>query len=135
MHELSIAHSLTQMATAAIEQEGIDHVEAVHLKLGALSGVIKDALLFSYDIAVEGTVLEGSKLIIEEVPVIVHCSKCGDVELPNIQSFRCPECNELTADIRQGKEVEITSIAYQETDPDSLIVTPTRSDYDEAIRT
>ncbi len=32
-------------------------VHAVHLKLGALSGVVKDALLFSYGIACEGTLL------------------------------------------------------------------------------
>ena len=133
MHELSIAYSLTEIAGAAVEAEGIEQVEAVHLKLGALSGVIKDALLFSYDIATKGTILAGSKLIIHEVPVIVKCATCGEVELPNIQSFRCPHCDTLTADIRQGKEVEIISIEYREED-DPYPVDSDHPNYDETFR-
>ena len=93
MHELSIAHSLVEVASAALaheESEGDVVVEAVHLRLGVLSGVVKEALLFGYGIATDGTVLAGSKLIIEELPVLLFCPTCGEVELPDIQSFRCP---------------------------------------------
>ena len=34
-------------------------VSAVHLRLGALSGVVKDALLFSYEVACQDTPLAG----------------------------------------------------------------------------
>ena len=37
----------------------------------------KEALLFSYDLACEGTSLEGSSLIIEEIPIRIHCPACG----------------------------------------------------------
>ncbi len=114
MHELSIAYSLVQTAVHAAQESNIEQVQAVHLRLGALSGVIKDALLFSYDIAAKGTILEGSRLEIEEIPVIVHCTNCGDVTLPSIQRFRCPICDRPSADIRQGKELEIISLEYDE---------------------
>lgn len=117
MHELSIAYSLVQMASAAAEEEGITQVTAVHLKLGALSGVIQDALLFSYDIATKDTVLAGSKLIIEDVPVVVNCSCCGEVELANIQRFRCPVCDVVTADIVRGKELQISALEYEDGEP------------------
>jgi len=41
-------------------------VSAVHRRLGALSGVVKDALLFSYEVACQDTPLEGSRLLIEK---------------------------------------------------------------------
>lgn len=50
MHELSIAMSIVEAAEEEAEQRNV-HVNAVHLRLGALSGVVKDTLLFSYEVA------------------------------------------------------------------------------------
>ncbi len=56
MHELSIALSILDIAE---EEAGdrVGRVAAVHLKLGPLSGVVKEALLSAYDLAREGTAL------------------------------------------------------------------------------
>ena len=48
-----------------VRHEG-QRVTALHLKLGVLSGIVKEALNFSWEIACQGTALEGSHLIIEE---------------------------------------------------------------------
>ena len=66
MHELSIALSMIDMASEEAVRHGGGRVLALHLKLGHLSGVVKEALTFSYEIACQGTALEGSRLIIEE---------------------------------------------------------------------
>ncbi|MEL6149386.1 MAG: hydrogenase maturation nickel metallochaperone HypA, partial [Chloroflexota bacterium] len=50
MHELSIAYSLVNTAEAAARDAGVTAVSRVYLQLGAISGVVHDALLFSYDI-------------------------------------------------------------------------------------
>jgi hypothetical protein len=34
-----------------------------------------------------------------------------------VQSFRCPRCGELAADLRQGRELEIESIELEEPEP------------------
>ncbi len=115
MHELSIAQSLVEIASEAAVEAKAKSVEVVTLQIGALSGVVKDALLFSYDIVIEDTILAGSRLEIEELPVIVYCSTCDlQSTLPNIQRFRCSKCDQPTADIVQGKEMSITSLAYAE---------------------
>ncbi len=44
MHELSIAMSIVELAEEEAERRSVQ-VNAVHLKLGALSGVVKEALL------------------------------------------------------------------------------------------
>ena len=67
MHELSIAMSIVDMAQEEAERRNVQ-VDAVHLDLGALSGVVKEALLFSYGVACDGTLLEGSRLVVTDIP-------------------------------------------------------------------
>ncbi|MDV7389830.1 hydrogenase maturation nickel metallochaperone HypA, partial [Arthrospira platensis SPKY1] len=86
-------------------------VAAVHLRIGRLAGIEAGALHFSYDLVVEGTRLAGSRLVIEDVAVAIHCAVCDrERELPGIQRFRCPTCDTPSGDIRRGRELEVTSI-------------------------
>ena len=90
-------------------------VSAVHLRLGALSGVVKDALLFSYEVACQDTPLQGSQLIVEDMPVIVFCAQCKEMRtLESVQLFQCPECGTPTMDVRQGKELEVFALEVVE---------------------
>ena len=68
MHELSIALSIVEGAREEAERHGGGRVAAVHLKLGPLAGVAREALEFSYDLACEGSELEGSRLVVEPAP-------------------------------------------------------------------
>lgn len=111
MHELSIAYSLVDLASETAREAGATRVREVHIRLGALSGVVRGALEFSYEIATADTLLEGSTLVVHELPVRVYCANCQqEVELARVQSFRCPLCDAPSGDIRQGRELEIESI-------------------------
>lgn len=108
MHELGIAQNLVAIVQQAAQESGATHVESVHLRLGVFSGIWKDALCFAYDIATKDTLLEGSTLVITDVPLIVYCPSCQrEVHLPSVQLFCCPDCDTPTTDIRQGKEIDI----------------------------
>ncbi len=114
MHELSIAMGIVEAALEEAQKRGVQ-VCAVHLRLGALSGVVKDALLFSYEVASQDTPLAGSRLIVEDVPVAVFCPQCREQRiLTSVQSFICPECGLSTMDVRQGKELEVFALEVQE---------------------
>jgi hydrogenase nickel incorporation protein HypA/HybF len=116
MHELSIAMSIVDAAVEEGERRGVQ-VTAVHLRLGALSGVVKDALLFSYEMACLDTPLQGSRLIIEDVPVVIFCPKCQEKRvLKSVQMFACPECGTPSIDVRQGKELEVFALEVPEGD-------------------
>lgn len=111
MHELSIAYSLVEAANTAALEAGASRVELVHIRLGMLAGVVKDALLFSFDIAAEGSLLAGAQLLIEDVPVRIFCVHCqAEAELPSVQSFRCPRCNTPSGQIVSGRELEIVGL-------------------------
>lgn len=111
VHELSIAMSMVEMATAEAARQGAAQVHALHLKLGPLSGVVKEALLFSWEVACEGSPLAGSQLLIEEVPVVVRCPECRiNRTLPSIQNFSCPVCRTPTPVVVSGKELEVVAL-------------------------
>ncbi|HLH41006.1 MAG TPA: hydrogenase maturation nickel metallochaperone HypA [Bryobacteraceae bacterium] len=114
MHELSIALSIVEMAEeeAAARQA---RIRAVHLKLGRLSGVVKDALLASYDMAAAGTALEGSRLVIEEVPIVGYCAKCQARRgVDGVQWFLCPRCGSPISEILEGKELQVRALEIAE---------------------
>ena len=115
MHELSIAHSLVEIANAAAERAGATQVTQVHVAVGALSGVAIESLLFCYDIAASGTLLEGSRLVIREVPLAVYCSACSsEVALAEPNRFVCPDCGAPTPEIRRGRELAVESLEIEE---------------------
>jgi len=122
MHELSIAMSMVEMATEESQRLGAERVTALHLKVGLLSGVVKDALIFSYEVACAGTPLEGSKLIIEDVPVKVYCPRCSsEKELDSIQLFACSACGELTPEVLEGRELQVVAMEIEEKHAEALI--------------
>ena len=115
MHELSIVSSVVDSVMESLERYPGARVKEVRLRVGALSAVVEDSLQFCYEIATADTPLEGSKLVVKILPVVMHCARCdADVELQSVQSFRCPRCGELVGDLRQGRELEIEAIEIEE---------------------
>jgi hydrogenase nickel incorporation protein HypA/HybF len=111
MHELSIALSIIDLVEEEAASRGEMQVEAVHLKIGQLCGVVKDALVSSYEIATQQTPLEGSRLVIEEVAVVVNCPECrAPRPVHSVQSCCCAVCGTATADIVQGRELMVTAL-------------------------
>lgn len=114
MHELSIISSVVNTVSAAVAEAGGGQVELVRLRVGALAGVVNEALQFSYDLATDGTALQGSRLEIEDLPVVIFCEFCKEEQmLDGVQSFRCPVCSTPSRDIRQGRELEIVSVLLE----------------------
>ncbi len=111
MHELSIAISIVEVAREEAESRGALGVDVVHLRLGPLSGVVKEALLFSYEVACHQTLLEGSKLFIEEIPILANCPSCKEPRpVQSMQSLCCVECGTPTPEILEGRELMVTAL-------------------------
>jgi hydrogenase nickel incorporation protein HypA/HybF len=113
MHELSIALSILDVAAEEAERHH-GRVAAVHLKLGPLSGVVKDALVAAYDLAREGTPLAEAELRVEEVPVVAYCPVCAaERALAGPQELCCPACGALTPEIVTGRELEVVALEIE----------------------
>lgn len=111
MHELALAVSIVQIAEQEARRHGGGRVEAIHLRIGPLAGVVKEALLAAFPIAARGTAVDGSRLVIEDVPLVIYCPVCR-AESPVAADgwLRCPACRTPTGDIRQGRELEVAAL-------------------------
>ena len=111
MHELSIALSMVEVAAEEAQRREASRVTAIHLKLGPLSGVVKAALRSAYELACEGSPLAGSRLVIEDAPVIVFCPTCqARRPVASIHRICCQSCGTPTPDIVSGREMEVTAL-------------------------
>jgi len=106
MHELSLVSSIVETVTETLAAHPGAQVREVRLR---------ESLEFCWGIVSEGTLLQGSRLVVDLLPVVVYCEQCAqDATLDGVQSFRCPRCNELCGEMRQGRELEIDSIEIDE---------------------
>jgi hydrogenase nickel incorporation protein HypA/HybF len=111
VHEITVALSLLDGVQATALEQGIERVSAVNVRVGALSGVVRDALLFSWDVATAQTVAAGSELRIEEVPLVVFCEQC-ECERAPLPGYGlvCPECGTPSPRILSGREMQLVSM-------------------------
>ncbi len=106
MHELAIAESVIDAVTA---KTGSAPVTSVRLEVGVLSGVLTDALRFSFEVAAAGTPLEGAELVVDQPAGRARCADCGsDFGLPDL-ILLCP-CGSSNVRVTGGDELRILSV-------------------------
>lgn len=112
MHELSVALRIVEALDEELAGEPDDlKISTVALQVGTLTGLVPEALDFSWGMASEGSRLQGSKLEIQIVDAAGYCQGCKQEQpLTNLQSMRCPVCRDPIAQITGGNEMEILTV-------------------------
>lgn len=110
MHEVGLIQEAIRMATENATTAGASRVRRICLRVGAMSGVVPDALRFAFDVVCRGTAAEDAVLEIESVPAVCWCSRCqAEFECADFVN-ECPRCHELSGDLRRGTELELTKV-------------------------
>jgi hydrogenase nickel incorporation protein HypA/HybF len=113
MHELSIALAILDIAEEEAGRRS-GRVAAIHLKLGRLSGVVEEALRSAFEMAREGTSLAQSELVIENVPLVVHCAACNADGSPgSLLMLCCPTCGKPAEEVVSGRELEVFALEME----------------------
>lgn len=110
MHELGIIQTTLDIAFDHAKRQGATRIHHLTLQIGQLSGVIPEALMFAFDVAVQGTIAEHAQLTINSIPAICYCPVCQDEFQPDDWIYECPQCHHLCSEIRQGRELELASM-------------------------
>jgi|SRR5688500_6044485 len=106
MHEMALTRSVVDMVAARTTGR---RVSRVRLEVGALAGVVPDAMRFCFDLACLGTDLEGADLDIVEVPGRLACATCGATSSCPDRVLLCP-CGSADVAIVQGEELRVLSV-------------------------
>src|SRR5215472_10720579 len=110
MHEFSIMQSALEQTLAKAREAGAQQVHEVRLRIGALSGVVPEALQIAFEALTIGTVAEQAVLKIEDVPARYWCVVC-DREFSSEKLFaECPRCRCASRELRAGRELELASL-------------------------
>jgi hydrogenase nickel incorporation protein HypA/HybF len=106
VHELALTESVVDAVTQRLPGAKIN---CVRLDIGALSGVVADSVRFCFDLATEGTTLEGARLEITQTPGRCRCRDCGAEFEPEGALMLCP-CGSADVAVLSGQEFTIASV-------------------------
>ncbi len=111
MHELGIVFHVIKTVERVSAENELEHVSAVVLELGEVSGVVPDYLTDCWRWAADkNELLKGSELKIETLPAVTHCDGCGR-DYPTVEHGRtCPHCGSGETWLLTGNEVSIKEI-------------------------
>jgi hydrogenase nickel incorporation protein HypA/HybF len=113
MHELSIMQGALNQVLDAAQQAGASRVLEIRLRIGALSSVVPESLQFAFESVTEGTMAERAKLTIEHVPARFWCAACQQEFASTRLLALCPQCQQLSRELRAGREMELASIEVE----------------------
>ena len=114
MHELSIAQSILKTVEQETEARGLPPVVEVGVRVGALSGVLPDALAFGFEALVAGTARAGCRLKIEPVPAQAQCRACNHAFDVADFFFQCPACGSAQVAVTYGYELDIAYLEVED---------------------
>ena len=109
MHEIGIATEIAAAAVAEGNRHGARRITAVAIRVGVLRGIVADSLRMFFEFAVKGSVAEGAALEIEEEPVLVSCSGCGETPASGL-IVSCPACGRDGVTVKGGDSLRLVSI-------------------------
>ena len=104
MHEAALAESILKIAQDTATANHAQKISAIGLKLGEMSGVEVEALIFSFDVLKKNTPAENAELKITRVPIVAECNGCGKSFTVARYNFFCPECGGVLI-LQSGREL------------------------------
>lgn len=114
MHEVGLLNQALEMALEAAEKEGATKITRMKLRIGALAGVVPEAMAFAFDVVSNGTPAEGGDFEWEEIPVKCRCSQgCPDFAPSDPAIFACPLCGVPSWEVLEGRELHLIEIEVE----------------------
>jgi hydrogenase nickel incorporation protein HypA/HybF len=110
MHELSIAQSIISIVQENLNQEQQHSVKCVKVKIGKLSNILVDSLVFGFEALTKETNLDGVVLEVENIPLTIRCKDCETLTSLDDYIFSCPACDSTAITLVSGTELMVSEI-------------------------
>jgi len=110
MHEIGVLFEVVKSVERLAKENDVEKIETLVLQIGELSSMIPKYMKTLYPAAIEGTILQGSKLEIEILPANGLCKDCNKVFNLMENKGTCPLCGNENFELLSGKELFIKEI-------------------------
>jgi len=110
LHELGVVIEVIKTVENFAKRNEVTKIDTLVLQIGELSSMIPKYIQACYPAAVDGTLLQDTKLEIEILPGNAICKECNKVFNLIENNSKCPNCGSKDLDILCGKEFMIKEI-------------------------
>jgi hydrogenase nickel incorporation protein HypA/HybF len=110
MHELSLAGGILKLVEDAAARDPFTRVERLTLEAGVLAGVEVSALRFALQAIAGGTLLEGARIDIDELPGRAFCMACGESVEIGSRVDACPMCGSYKLTPTGGLDLKLREL-------------------------
>ncbi len=113
MHELGITENILSIVLSHGEEKDAKKILKISLKIGEMTQIVDECIRFYFDQLSEGTIAQGAKLVVENVPIRVRCTNCGNIKEAPDYNFNCPSCGNICIEFVSGRELLVEDIEIE----------------------
>jgi len=110
LHELGVVINVIETVEKIARENQLTKIDTLVLQIGELSSMIPRYIEACYPVAVDGTLLQDTKLEIEIMPGNSICKECNKVFNLIENKGKCPQCESNHWELLSGKEFLIKEI-------------------------
>jgi len=110
MHEMSLMEALVDLVEEEARKHQAQRVSAIRVAVGALSHVDPDALRFCFDAVTHGSMCEGARFDMIEVPGTGWCLDCGKEVAISERFGHCPDCGQHRVQMTRGDDFRLLEL-------------------------
>lgn len=110
MHELGIMIEVVKTVEHFAAKNGVTKIDTLVLQVGELSPIVPRYIEACYPAAIDGTLLQETKLKLEILPGNAICKACNTVFNLLASTHTCPKCGLENWELLCGKEFNIKEI-------------------------
>jgi len=115
MHETSIVNSIMKTLEMEFEQEKLNKMKSIHLKVGILSNIEPRLLHNAYSAYhMMHPQYGGVQLNIESTALKIQCEVCNHITSIQKYRFICENCGRPSKNIIQGEELLIHKVEFED---------------------
>lgn len=109
MHEFGYVESLLPVLEKRADGRSVTRLG---VRAGVLHRLVDDSFQQAFDTVAAGTVADGARVELEQVPVEVSCTDCGATSDATQQESTCPSCGSTAITNTSGDEFVLHWVAY-----------------------
>lgn len=110
MHETAIMDAVIRIVAQVAQENRLSEIRSFRIRIGALAGVVPEALQFAFEVMRRGTCVEHAQMELEMVPATFECENCGLKIESHCFEYVCENCGGQLRLVDGNTEIRLLTI-------------------------